>query len=184
MRRRGAVGAKGRAVGIVLMAILGGAALLVTLGACKSPVPHLVWRKEDAPAREVNPAGAAGHVLIAARASEYKEEVVALVCEELKQDDAHVLVTGVGALADHSADNYEAVLIINTAMAWTLDPEVQSFIDRFPDHDTIVVFTTSGDGGWLPEETDAAYDAVSGASDMATTDEKAAELAELVRGRL
>ncbi len=46
-------------------------------------------------------------MLIAARTSEYKDEVVELVCEELEQDDAHVLAAGVGALADHNAKDCE-----------------------------------------------------------------------------
>ena len=81
--------------GSVLVALSAVFVISTSLSACTSQVPHLIWRKNDVSAAEVNEDGTGGHVLIAARSSEYKEDVVTRVTTGLEEDDVHVSVIGV-----------------------------------------------------------------------------------------
>jgi hypothetical protein len=47
-------------------------------------------------------------------------------------------------------------------------------------YDNIIVLTTSGDGGWLPDTTTRDFDAISAASKHALVDETAGEIVDRV----
>jgi hypothetical protein len=158
---------------------------MLLLGGCRSSVPHRVWINRDVDTRLVSGDGTSGSVLIAAARSDYKERVVSEVVALLEAEAAEVQVVGLRELSDEElqAERYDAILIVNTCMAWMVDPKVARFLDANPGlQERTVLLTTSGDGEWLPdpEERDWQVDAVSSPSKEGVAPEKATELNALL----
>jgi len=153
----------------------------LSLAACKSPVPHWLWPQKDVEPAEFNDPSFAHRLLIAARRSEFKSEVVRGLVENLRGDQVYVRLVGIDQLKHAAANQYQAVVIVSTCMAWTLDPKVASFVERVRDKSRVILFTTSGDGGWLPDK--GAYDALSSASRMDDAAAAATATTEAVRKR-
>lgn len=152
------------------------------LAACRSPVPHLVWPQKDlAPAQHYDPS-AARRLLVASRASEFKAELVRRVVEQLRGDGVYVRVVGVNQLKRAAANQYHAILIVSTTMAWTLDPKVTRFLEKVRDKSRVILLTTSGGGDWLPK--DDGCDALAAASRLEEAPRLAAQVADAVRRRL
>jgi hypothetical protein len=147
-------------------------------------VPRRIWRQDDIEPYESGGGSADRSVLIASSTSDFKEALVARIRASLEDDRTYLKVIGLGELEDVDADQYDALVIINRCVAWGLDTNADSFLDRHEDYDNIVVLTTSGDGGWLPAKKGRAFDAVSAASDRAMLDETAGEVVERVQGLL
>lgn len=93
-------------------------------------------------------------------------------------------VIGVEDLAQVDATGYTVVVVINTCLAWGLDYDVQTFLDRQKRHKNIIVLTTSGDGGWLPDKAERDFDALSAASKMTSVDAVARDIMERIHARL
>ncbi len=152
------------------------------LAACRSPVPHLVWPQKDiGPAEHYDPSSQR-RLLVASRASEFKSELVRRLVEELRDDRVYVRSIGVNQLRHAAANQYHAIVIVSTAMAWTLDPRVSRFVAKVRDKSQVILVTTSGGGEWLPK--DDACDAIAAASRLDDAPRLAAQVAEAVRRRL
>jgi hypothetical protein len=125
-----------------------------------------------------------GVFLIASQKSRFKESVIEGVVERLGGEDMMIHIRGLDYITGEIED-YDAILLINTCMAWSTDPRVRRFLDGNPQlHPRTVVFTTSGDGGWVPrlEKRGWAVEAVSGASEDGTVEQKAGELTKALVG--
>ncbi|MGC9365373.1 MAG: hypothetical protein ACP5FZ_12510 [Fidelibacterota bacterium] len=144
--------------------------------ACSS-IPRLIWRENDVP--PVRPESAAT-ILIASRQSAFKVAVIENVAEYYKMRGVAVKVVGLEALALENPADYQAVVLINTCMAWNLDPAVLSFLKQHSAAGNLIVLTTSGDGDWLPKNRTGQYDAISAASEMADVRETAANLIQKI----
>ena len=159
-------------------------ALVNTLLAAGCSVPHKLASKEDVLAREWNDPTAEKRVLISSRSSEFKNEVVERIEEQLRgKKDVYVKVIGVEALEQEDAAPYRAVVLVNTCVAWKMDPEIESFLEKHPESDRIIVLTTSGDGEWKPKKDEQAFDTVTSASKDYDPDAVADQIVERV-GRL
>lgn len=159
-------------------------ALLVTLSlaACRSPVPHLVWPQKDlAPAEHFDPSSQR-RLLLVSRASDFKAEVVRLLVEDLRSDRVYIRSIGVNQLKHAAANQYHAIVIVSTAVARTLDPKVAGFVDKVHDKSRVILVTTSSRGTWLPKQD--ACDALAAASRLEDAPRLAAQVAEAVRRRL
>lgn len=108
-------------------------------------------------------------VLIATEYSEFKTTVVDGIIDALKSDALYVKVIDVSRLKGETAADYDAVVIVNTCMAWNLSPEVLAFIGTIQKKDRLIVLATAGDEKWKPNLTDV--DAVTSASQMETADQ-------------
>jgi len=156
--------------------------LAVTLVAAGCSVPHRLTRKEDVSAREWNDPSARKRVLIASRSSEFKNEVVSELEASLRgEDDVYVKVIGVEALEREDVTPYGAVVLVNTCMAWQMDPAIASFLKEHPDNGRVIVLTTSGDGEWKPRKKGQAFDTVTSASAEYDPDAVAGQILEKVR---
>ncbi len=154
----------------------------VVLASCRSPVPHLLWPQKDLEPAEYNDPSLPRRLLVAARRSDFKAEVVRLLVDDLRGDRVYIRVIGVNQLRHAAANQYQAVVIVSTTMAWTLDPKVTRFLERMADKSRVVLITTSSDGEWLPGKD--AYDALSAASRIDDAARIAPEAAAAVRRRL
>jgi len=77
---------------------------------------------------------------------------------------------GVGDLKDIDPSEYDVIVVISNCVAWGLERDVQMFMNRQKKHANIILVTTSGNGGWLPDKGDRDFDAISSASKMTTVD--------------
>ncbi len=127
-------------------------------------LPHRIVSKEDVTARDWNASTSGKAVLIASRSSDFKDEIVREIEEGVRGDNVYVKVIGVEELEKEDGGAYSAVVLINTCMAWTMDPEIQAFLERQEHTDHVIVLTTSANGEWTPKKSEMAFDAVTSAS--------------------
>ena len=149
-----------------------------------SAIPRSMSREGDIEGRETAYGDAGQALLIASRTSEFKDAVVEGIEEEFEGESLAITVIGLKDLRDERAEDYDAVLLINTCIAWSLDPQVDAFLHKYRDAGNIVVFTTSGDGHWEPKKQNREFDTVASASEMARVDEVTAEIVDKVRALL
>jgi hypothetical protein len=161
VERSGRITMKSVTVWIVVAAVFG--SVLLALG-CS--VPHRMVSKEDAVSRDWNDPSLERRVLIASRSSEFKDEVVERVEEGLRNEDLlYVKVIGVEALEQEDVAPYHAVILVNTCMAWKMDPKIEAFLKKQASTDRMIVLTTSGDGEWMPKKKEMEFDVVTSASE-------------------
>lgn len=105
-------------------------------------------------------------VLIAAQKSRFKEAVMLKVREVLQEDGYPVKTISLKELRAESADNYQAIVIVNTCWAWRLNGHVRRFLSEVHGNERkkIVLLTTAASGSWHPKLTDV--DAITSASMM------------------
>jgi hypothetical protein len=108
-----------------------------------------------------------GKVLIATQKSEFKRTVVSEIREYLDEDVFYVKVVDVKWLPKESADDFNAIVILNRCMVGRPDPRVESFIDDIPDKYKVILLTTGRLDSWKPDSTK--IDAMSSASAMSET---------------
>lgn len=128
--------------------------------------PRAFWPQKDMAASQTAPSADAPTVLIASRSSDFKNALVERLGATLTSRGIGLKIIGVEALETIDAHDYDAVVVINTCLAWGLDRDVQGFLDRQSRYDHILVVTTSGKGDWLPARTNQDVDAISSASTL------------------
>jgi hypothetical protein len=144
-------------------------------------LPRLFWPQGDIENAEIVPAGAKHRVLVASRSSGFKDALVERIREDLEAEKVSMRFVGVQKLKYEDPRDFDAVVIINTCIAWGMDPQVDGFLNKNRDAGNIVVLTTSGDGKWAPDKRGRLFDAVASASEMARVDEAAEEILRKVR---
>ncbi|HDP67089.1 MAG TPA: hypothetical protein ENN20_01160 [Candidatus Marinimicrobia bacterium] len=144
--------------------------------ACSS-MPRLIWRENDV--LPVRPESAAT-ILIASRQSAFKAAVIETVAVNYQTTNIAVKIVGLEALESENPADYQAVVLINTCMAWKMDPAVEFFLKQYPAAGNIIILTTSGDGDWLPKNRNGQYDAISAASEMADVEKTAAKIIQKI----
>lgn len=89
--------------------------------------------------------GASYRLVIAGDASDFKDSIRDRLVNNYK-DICHIDVINLDKLAGVDSREYNAVLIMDTLMAWGgFNTEVKKFIDAQPDSHKIVVFFSAGD---------------------------------------
>lgn len=103
-------------------------------------------------------------ILIAADASEFKSEILKRILETF-QAKYNIDIVNIDKLNKMSIDEYSAVLIMDTCMAWTgFNPSLKSFIEKQENRDKAVLFITAGDPDWKYSYLE--LDAVTSASEI------------------
>jgi len=92
---------------------------------------------------------AAMRVLIASEASDFKKAVIDQVVAGYDRKDLYFKVTDLQNLADETASDFAAVIIINSCVAWQLNPRVNAFLNKTEMPANIILLTTAGDQDWL-----------------------------------
>jgi hypothetical protein len=147
-------------------------------------VPQLLWPQKDLPPSETIGATDGHVVLVASRSSEFKKRLVEKLRDALISAGITQKIIGVDDLKKINAADYDAVVVINTCIGWGLDHDVRVFLNRQREHANIILVTTSGDGGWLPDKGGRDFDAISSASKMTTVDAVVKDLLARINSRL
>lgn len=126
--------------------------------------------------------GAATRVLIASEASDFKQAVIEQVVTGYAERDLFFKITGLQNLADETATDYAAVIIINSCVAWQLNPRANAFIKKAAMPEKVILLTTAGDQDWQPgvEGVDAITAASISADIERTADKIKARLGALI----
>ena len=111
---------------------------------------------------EINSPDQPTRILVATQGSEFKDGLVAAVCDRLRKQPVHVKVIDVGGLGEVDTDEWNKVLVVNTAMMNIMSRPVRRFVARGQGLDKVLLFVTSGGADFKPA--DLAVDALSGAS--------------------
>jgi hypothetical protein len=143
------------------------AALLILNVTSFASVPSAIWPQKDIKEFQVGKSSSQHKILIVATSSAFKDSVIKDFADSIaKGDSVFVSVVGMKKLLEQKIDNWNAVVIANTCMAWQMDNRVQKFIKKNESYKGFVVLTTSGD----PKECGSAdkipkgIDAISSAS--------------------
>ena len=142
--------------------------LVIMTAGCTAP--HYIWKQEDAARREINPPSTDNTLLIASRKSEFKQALVDRIVDAFSDQPVYMKIVGIEDLADEDANAYSAVVIINTAMGWTVDVPVEKFLKKYGAMESIIVLTTADGGDVLPDMKKRNIDAISSASVMDQAD--------------
>ena len=111
---------------------------------------------------ELNSPDQPTRVLIATQGSEFKNSLVATVCDLLRPRPVYVKVIDVGGLDDIETGRWDKVLVINTAMVNVMSGPARRLVARVDGLDNVLLFVTSGGADFKPA--DLEVDALSGAS--------------------
>jgi hypothetical protein len=150
--------------------------LFICLVHVSCAIPRLIWPQDDIQTYEMNAPSLKNRVLVASRSSAFKDSVVARIREAFAEEPVHFKFIGLGELKHENAGAYKVVVLINTCIAWGMDPDVEGFLKESTDQSHIIVLTTSGDGNWLPKMQGRDFDAIASASKSIDVDHVAAEI--------
>jgi hypothetical protein len=146
-------------------------------------LPQHFWPQKDIVGSDVGTIVGQREVLIASRSSEYKKTLVAELQKQLSAAKISYKTIGIKQLSQVDPTGYAAIVVINTCLAWGLDNEVSTFLDRQKRATNIILLTTSGDGSWLPDKHGQNFDAISGASLKANIGAVTRDLMERIQRR-
>ncbi|BBO75958.1 hypothetical protein DSCW_33750 [Desulfosarcina widdelii] len=147
-------------------------------------LPQHYWPQKDIAASGENTIPGHPTVLVASRDSEYKEQLVKELQKELSAAKISHIIIGVSPLEKIDPNDYAVIVIINTCLAWGLDDEVSDFLNRQQSTGNIILFTTSAEGTWLPDEGGRDFDAISGASVKENVHDVARDIMAKIQERL
>ncbi len=121
-------------------------------------------------------------VLIATQSTEFKEAVVSRITDALDGGSSYLKIIDVAKLGEESADAYDAIVILNTCMAYRMNESVTTFLEKVEGKERIVLLTTVADGRdeYQPE----GVDAITSASRMNDGDEIATQIIDKVQAVL
>ena len=111
---------------------------------------------------EVNSPDLSTRVLVATQGSEFKNSLVAAVCERLRTQPVYIKVIDVSGLDEVETGEWNKVLVINTAMMDLMSGPARRLVARGEGLDNVLLFVTSGGADFKPAN--LAVDALSGAS--------------------
>lgn len=105
----------------------------------------IVWPEKSIEANEYGNPKSPARILIGGTYSPFKEAVLKSVIDSLKPDSIYIKTVGINDLKKEKPDKWNAVLILNTCMAWEIENAVEKCINTYPKYHSFIVLTTSGD---------------------------------------
>ena len=140
--------------------------LVFVLTACSKNLRETTLENPDASYR----------LVIAGDSSDFKDSIRERLVNNYK-DICHIDVINLDKLAEIDSRQYNAVLIMDTFMAWGgFNTEVKKFIDSQPDNSKIIVFFSAGD-----EEATYSYNGVDAITSASVPSEENAVVDELTQ---
>ena len=149
---------------------INGLVLVLVMMTVGCTAPHYIWKQKDLRSREINSAALEQRLLIASRDSEFKQALVDTIVDTFADQAVYIKIVGIEELANEDAHAYTAVVIINTAMGWTVDVPVENFLKKHGQLKSIIVLTTADGADVLPDMKNRNIDAMSAASVMDQAD--------------
>ena len=129
---------------------------------------------------EVNSPEQPTRILVATQGSEFKNGLVAAVCDRLRERPVYVKVIDVGGLDTIDTGEWNKILVINTAMMNIMSGPARRLVARGEGLDNVLLFVTSGGADFKP--VDLEVDALSGASRKGDTSRLAAVILDWTAG--
>jgi hypothetical protein len=123
-------------------------------------------------------------VLMASQDSEFKRALVREIGYALVSEGINQRIIGVDDLKGIKSSEYNVVVVISSCIAWGLEEDVQVFLKRQETFSNIILVTTSGTGGWLPNTLDNDVEAISSASTLSTVNAIARNVMTQISSRL
>lgn len=143
--------------------------LLLWISSCT--LPQYIWPQEDIDTEEINQFTLEKKILIASRNSEFKNAILQRIKDTFQDQDVYIKIVGINNLEDEEPNKYSATVILNAAMGWKIDKNVESFLVKYGNLSSIIVLTTSNGGDILPSMEGRNIDAISTASVIDKTDQ-------------
>jgi hypothetical protein len=143
-------------------------------------LPQYIWQQKDIGFFEINQTTLEKRIMIASRQSEFKSQIVQIVVNAFINQDVFIKIIGIEELKNEDANQYSAIVIINSAMGWRIDRKVRYFLARHEDVSSIIVLTTSDGGDILPVMEERKIDAISSAS----TKKEAEHVADIIISKI
>ena len=106
-------------------------------------------------------------ILIASQGSEFKNNLVSEIVNQLKDDELYLCVVDCTKLGEENVLEWDAFVIIHTTQIHGMPEEAEAFLKRIPDHSKVILVTTSGGGDEVVKGYEV--DAISSASRMSVT---------------
>ncbi|ELR71114.1 transcription activator [Fulvivirga imtechensis AK7] len=126
---------------------------------------------------EVNTSAQPYHVLVATQGSTYKDTVVQLIIEKLRENPVYIKVVDVSALPDLTEEGWAAMVILHTWEYSKPQPNARAFVDDVRSKEKLIVLSTSGEGTYTLKEVDG----ISSASQLSDASEKAEEITKRIK---
>lgn len=119
------------------------------------------------------------NVLIAVQKSEFKDAVISSISRAIGKE-AIVKTVDLGKILDEKTENYQAIVLVNTCMAWSINGKIKKFLKNLSDAEKkkVILFTTVGGEDWEPKGT--GVDCVTSASKMIKADAAAETITKKV----
>jgi hypothetical protein len=148
-------------------------------------VPRKMFPSKDIPSFELHSSAMGKKILLSSSDSDFKSAVIGRIREAFKNDSVFVKAVGLGLLEREDPGLFSAFVLMNTCVAWRMDPHVDKFIRKHPDlQPRMIVLFTSGDGDWKPDLSKIRVDAVTSASKTERLDETAEKMIARLRSLL
>jgi hypothetical protein len=127
-------------------------------------IPNVFWPQKDLPTAEYNKNSTSSKVLIASRKSSFKKAFVTALVDSLQKDSVYIKVTGISSINKEDLQQYDAIVFVNTNMAWSMDSKVVSALKKHPELKNFIVVTTAGDPHYKQKKSPNTFDALSSCS--------------------
>lgn len=155
--------------------------LITLLFLVNCTIPRILMAPKDVIEQQINSARLKHKVLIASSQSEYKKALIKSLINNYQNKPVHLKITGLDKLPKATkATNYDAIVVLNSCIAWGMEKEVSSFLKKYRDYNKMIILTTSGDSNWLPNKKGRNFDALSSASQMSNLQEMANKIIDRV----
>ena len=89
-------------------------------------------------------------VLIVSQSSDFKNEVVGSLREELKQSSIEFTVTDISSLRKVREDEWDAIVIVHAVKMGRIKNQVKRFLDNVENWEKVIVVTTYGSEDPVP----------------------------------
>ncbi len=154
---------------------------------CASPAHFLsnVVPQKSIPGHAYGDSTASKRVLIGGLTSPFKEAIAKSITDSLVNDSVYVKTVGLKDLRKAQPTEWNAVLILNTCMAWEINFKVKRYVKKFPGYGSFVVVTTAGNPPCsTPKKLPKNIDALSMASENQKCSEVAAKALASIREKI
>ena len=118
--------------------------------------------------------GAEKRVLIASQSSDFKNEVVASLQEELKHSGIVFTIKDISALPKLKENEWDAIVIIHAVKMGKIKKQVKHYLDNVDNWEKVIVLTTYGSKDPVPDI--YGIDSISAASEKEQVDTLTADL--------
>ncbi len=119
--------------------------VLILVVPAKAHFMSALVRQRDFNADQSGSAVSEHRVLIAGASSDFRESVVRSVVDSLTVDSFFVKVTRFKDLRNEDPSNWDAIVLVNTCIAWDIENRVRKYIAGNSSYRRFILFTTSGD---------------------------------------